>query len=65
MEEMFFDEVPEGFTVVEWPHSQDYMEEPWFEEEAILINGGNLYEIHGDSAYLIPNEYLKNHGVQS
>jgi len=28
-----------GYLLIEWPDSQIYMEEPWFEEEAILALG--------------------------
>ena len=24
------------YVLVEWPESQDFMEEPWFQEEAVL-----------------------------
>ena len=51
--------VPEGFVPVPWPESQEYMEEDWFFEEALLINGGPLYDSLGDSAYLIPRERVE------
>lgn len=36
-----------GYVLVDWPHSQTFMEEPWFQDEAIL---------HPDisAAYFIP-----------
>jgi len=43
---------------VEWPESQNYMNENWFEEEAELINSEPLLSIYGVSAYLIPRERL-------
>ena len=36
-----------GYVLVHWPESQDYMEEDWFEEEAIL-------KLNESSAYFIP-----------
>ena len=41
-----------GYVLVEWPESQDYMEEEWFEEEAILALGSE--DKTGSSAYFIP-----------
>ena len=29
----------EGYVLVQWPESQEFMEEEWFEEEAILALG--------------------------
>ena len=29
----------EGFVLVQWPESQEYMEEEWFNEEAVFIGG--------------------------
>lgn len=42
-----------NYILIEWPESQSFMEESWFEEEAIL---------HPDlpSAYFIPEKYLLN-----
>lgn len=41
-----------GYVLVEWPNSQIYMEEEWFDEEAILALGAE--EKTGSSAYFIP-----------
>lgn len=41
-----------GYVLVEWPESQQFMEEEWFEEEAILALGNE--EKTGSSAYFIP-----------
>ena len=53
------------YILVQWPESQDYMNEPWFQEEAILALG--CEEQVGSSAYFIPrnriitsNEDIKN-----
>jgi len=35
----------DGYSLIEWPDSQDYMEEEWFQKEAILAP---------ESAYFIP-----------
>ena len=42
----------EGYVLVEWPESQDYMEEDWFNEEALLALG--CEDSVGSSAYFIP-----------
>lgn len=41
-----------GYVLVKWPESQNFMEEDWFEEEAILALGSE--NITGSSAYFIP-----------
>ena len=41
-----------GYVLVEWPDSQDYMEEEWFEEEPILALGSE--DTTGSAAYFIP-----------
>lgn len=41
-----------GYLLVEWPDSQDFMEEEWFEDEAILALGSE--DKTGGSAYFIP-----------
>jgi hypothetical protein len=48
--------LPEAYVVVTWPDSQNFMEEPWFEDEAIL----DVDSKFGDSAYLIPIKYVMN-----
>lgn len=40
------------YCLVEWPDIQYYMEEPWFEFEAILDVE------HGSSTYFIPFKYV-------
>ena len=40
---------PDTYVLVPWPEVQDYMDEPWFEEEAVL---------NSNSSYLIPIERL-------
>lgn len=41
-----------GYVLVQWPESQEFMEEEWFEEEAILALGSE--DKTGSSAYFIP-----------
>jgi hypothetical protein len=41
----------ENYKLVLWPESQDFMDEDWFQEEAILAQ-------EGDAAYFIPNKYI-------
>ena len=40
----------EAYVIVQWPESQEFMEEDWFGEEAILDVEGKF----GDSAYFVP-----------
>ena len=42
--------IRESYVIVPFPESQLYMEEEWFEQEAILEIDGNF----GSSAYFIP-----------
>ena len=42
----------ETYVLVPFPESQEYMEEDWFHEEAILALGAE--ESVGSSAYFIP-----------
>ena len=42
----------ETYILVPWPESQEYMEEQWFYDEAILAIGAE--EKVGCSAYFIP-----------
>jgi hypothetical protein len=48
--------VREAYVVVAWPDSQEFMDEDWFDEEAILDVDGKF----GSSAYLIPIKYVMN-----
>jgi len=48
----FLSAVRESYMLVQWPESQEYMEEEWFDEEAIFCGGSE--EKTGDSAYFIP-----------
>lgn len=41
-------------TLVRWPESQSYMEEEWFDHEAILALGSE--EVTGSAAYFIPTD---------
>lgn len=41
-----------GYLLIEWPESQEFMDKDWFEEEAILALGAE--EKTGGSAYFIP-----------
>jgi hypothetical protein len=44
------------YILVQWPESQEYMEEDWFEEEAILALGSE--DKTGCSAYFIPESRI-------
>lgn len=48
--------VEEGYILIEWPESQEYMEQEWFDEEAILALGSE--DKTGSSAYFIPIKRL-------
>ncbi len=48
----FLETVADSYILVAWPQSQEYLEEEWFEEEAIFCGGSE--EKTGDSAYFIP-----------
>jgi hypothetical protein len=45
-----------SYILVEWPESQNYMEEEWFDEEAIFCGGSE--DKTGGSAYFIPIKYV-------
>ena len=45
----------DNYTLVLWPESQAYMDEPWFDDHAILAD----YDSVGESqAFFIPTEYI-------
>lgn len=46
------DAASKGYVLIEWPESQEFMEEEWFEEEAILALGSE--DKTGSSAYFVP-----------
>jgi len=46
--------IENSYTLINWPESQDYMEEKWFDEEAILDNSDNAES----SSYFIPTKYV-------
>jgi hypothetical protein len=48
--------IEEGYVLVQWPESQKFMEEDWFEDEAILASENEIGI--GSSAYFIPIKRL-------
>lgn len=44
----------ESYVLVQWPESQELMEEEWFDEETILDVEGKF----GGSAYFVPAKRL-------
>ena len=44
----------DAYKLVLWPESQAYMDEPWFETEAVLADADQVGE---GQAYFIPIEY--------
>ena len=42
------------YVAIPWPENQEYMEEEWFQDEAILDVDSKI----GDSTYLIPIKRL-------
>lgn len=45
----------QDFELVLWPEVQEFMDEPWFRDEAVLDTDC----LYGDSAYLIPKQRLR------
>ncbi len=46
------------YYVIKWPLSQELMEMEWF-DECVLLNNEKAIKDFGSSAYLIPEERLK------
>ena len=47
----------ENYTLVLFPESQQYMDEPWFDEEAILYQAIREEQEDFGAAYFIPTKY--------
>lgn len=45
-----------SYNLITWPESQNYMEEEWFEDEAILALGNE--DVTGSGAYFIPTNRI-------
>ena len=43
------------YTLVLWPESQTYMDEPWFKDEAVLADYAS---VGASQAYFIPTERI-------
>ena len=54
----------EKYVLVRWPESQNFMEEEWFQDEAILMNDYNKLDDIGSSAYFIPEQRYDNHWLE-
>jgi len=51
------------YKLVLWPESRTYMDEPWFDDHAILADYDSVSTIifHGESqAYFIPTRLLRH-----
>ena len=48
----------EQYTIVTWPEVQELMEEPWFAQEAELINSEIGLQNYGPGAYFVPTTRL-------
>ena len=48
----------ETYVLVTWPEVQEYMEEDWFQGEAILYQRINNKQKYLDSAYFIPTDRI-------
>ena len=46
------------YVVVGWPESQELMDFDWF-DECVLLNHEKAIQDFGSSAYLVPEERLK------
>jgi hypothetical protein len=44
------------YTLMQWPDSQEFMDQPWFEDEAVCAVGSE--DRFGSAAYFIPVERL-------
>lgn len=53
--------VPEGYTVVTWPDSQELLDEEWMEDFGELIVDEVGLELFGGSAYIVPMFKLQNY----
>jgi len=54
MVDMLHQVVGDSFIYVTFPESQEYMDEDWFEDEAVL-------DVNGEAAsYFIPTHYVLN-----
>ena len=47
------------YMLIEWPFSQVYMNEEWFQNEAVLYTAGEGQE-HKDAAYFIPVDRVRD-----
>jgi hypothetical protein len=50
VKDMLLEIIKSSYTLVQWPYSQKFMDEEWFDEEASLAD----YDKHGSSAFFIP-----------
>jgi hypothetical protein len=48
--------IGDSYVLVQWPESQELMEEDWFDEEAIFCGGSE--DKTGSSAYFVPIKRL-------
>lgn len=46
------------FIAVQWPESQELLDLPEFEKNALLINDEGLYEEYGPSSYMVRKCWL-------
>lgn len=53
------------FIVIQWPDIQELMNKEGFRDNASLINDERFYQLYGDSAYFVNEEWynkVMNHG---
>lgn len=53
-----------NFVIVEWPESQQFMDDPRF-NECELINSENGIRTHGPAAYLVPTDLYETYKEKS
>ena len=46
------------FVAISWPETQELMEEPGFEDNAVLINDRELYNEYGPQSYMVRKQWL-------
>lgn len=54
----FLNTAANSYVLVEWPESQEFMDEDWFEEEAVCAVGSE--DRFGSAAYFIPLKRVIN-----
>lgn len=46
------------FVAISWPETQELLEKPGFEDNAVLINNRELYDEYGPQSYMVRKQWL-------